>query len=415
MTIVKVGIDVSARTLDVAARFGKQIHQKVFDNESTGHQHLIRWITKRKQSTQVVLEATGTYSLGIALALDDDPKCAVMVANPRAMRNFAKAIMQRTKDDPLDSCMILDFNERMDFIPWQRPSDAALELRGISRRIRQLGEEKTGEKNRLHSKDYEGSTAEFVKNDIEVNIRHLERRSTILEEKASKLVAANPELERKFQLLVSIKGVGVISALQILAELIVLPPDMKPAQWVAFAGLDPREDRSGTSVRSGKHISKAGCKYLRAALFMPAMCASNHDPNIKAFCLKLVDQRGKKKILALVAVMRKLLHAIWGMFRYNQPFDGEKFHPLGPTPIPTSKPLPGTYAHRQALCTKGQPREQDPDLSRLDFMIAKDMAREGHSPEAIRQLLADSPHIATRKQGHLEDYLDRTVSEAFKG
>jgi len=75
---------------------------------------------------------------------------------------------------------------------------------------------------------------------------------------------------------------------------------------------------------------------------------------------------------------------------------------------------PGDYAVRfQALCINLNLRSAD--LSRADFMIARDMAREGYSAETIRRILTESPNLSTRKRGHLNDYLDRTVTVAFKG
>lgn len=331
-----VGIDVSAKTLDVATSDGtRQDNKKAdkkfdrqYDNTSSGHQKLIARITKRGRHAKVVLEATGTYSLGIALALDAHPRVEVMVANPRAMHNFGQANMQRGKNDPIDSRMILTFAQRMPFNPWSRPPENFLFLRGATRRVRQIANEITMEKNRLHSKEYEGALGQMVRKDIAVNIRHLEKRQTKMEEQAMKLVRADTHLLEKFQLLTSIKGIAQTSGLQILGELIILPEDMKPKQWVAIAGIDPRENKSGTSVNKPKRISKAGSKYLRAALYMPVMTAVTHDPHIRAFYNKLKIQRNKKAMVAQIAVMRKLLHAIWGMFHYKQTFDGEKFHPL---------------------------------------------------------------------------------------
>lgn len=323
-----VGIDVSAKTLDVASSNGKHEASKTFDNTPSGHKKLISSIIKHGANAKVVLEATGAYSLGLALALAAHPRIEVMVANPRAMRNFANANMQRNKSDSIDAKMILKFCQRMDFIPWVVPSDSHLILRGMTRRVRQITDEITREKNRLHGKSYEAGFSDVVVRDMEVNIRHLEKRKDHVLKKAYDLVCSEPDLLEKYELLISVKGIAMTSALLILGELILLPSDMKPAQWVAFAGLDPREYSSGTSVFKKRRITKAGDKYLRAALYMPVMTAVAFDPHVRTFYEKMTIDRGKKPIVAQVAVMRKLLHAIWGMFQHHQPFDGGKFHPL---------------------------------------------------------------------------------------
>ena len=107
----------------------------------------------------------------------------------------------------------------------------------------------------------------------------------------------------------------------------MISSDLDVRQWVAYAGLDPREYSSGTSVRKKVRISKAGNKHLRRALFMPALVAVQHDPHLGAFYDHLLA-RGKLKMQALVAVERKLLHAIFGMFKHQQPYDGSKMYRL---------------------------------------------------------------------------------------
>src|SRR5262249_55372518 len=120
------------------------------------------------------------------------------------------------------------------------------------------------------------------------------------------------------------RGIAAASAVAILAELAVLPQDMSAREWVAHAGLDPRRHESGTSVKGPVRISKVGNRHLRRALYMPTIVAVQHEPRIKALYEKLL-LRGKKPMQANVAVMRKLLHAIHGMLRTVQHFDGERF------------------------------------------------------------------------------------------
>ena len=145
-----------------------------------------------------------------------------------------------------------------------------------------------------------------------------------LTESALEVVRPDATLSSRFAHLVSVKGIAQASAITLLAELSVLPADMSPRQWVAHSGIDPRHFESGSSVRGAVRISKVGNRHLRAALFLPAMVASQHEPRVRAFYQKLLA-RGKKPMQALVAVMRKLLHAIHGMFQHDADFDGTKF------------------------------------------------------------------------------------------
>ena len=113
---------------------------------------------------------------------------------------------------------------------------------------------------------------------------------------------------------------------QLLGELATLSPDMTVRQWVAHSGLDPAHEISGTSVRKASRISRAGNRHLRRALYMPALVASRCDPHGKAFFESLLA-RNKARLQALIAVARKLLHAIYGMFRSGLKYEGTKLFP----------------------------------------------------------------------------------------
>jgi transposase len=294
---VFVGIDVSART---------------------------QWLSKSATAVQVCIEATGLYSLDLALALHRAEGIEVMVANPRAIADFAKALLQRSKTDQLDAEVMLEFARRMPFVAWQPPSSQQLDLRALMRRITGLKLVSQQEKNRLHSVSQSAEITPLVRKDIQSHLMQLERHIEKLEQQAEAIIQADRQRARQFCHLVSVRGIARVSALHILAELVVLAPDMTARQWVAHAGLDPRHHESGTSVHKPARISRAGNRYLRSALFMPALVATQHDPNIRAFYQKLVD-RGKTKMQAIVAVMRKLLHALHGMLRTDSDFVGEKF------------------------------------------------------------------------------------------
>jgi transposase len=323
--VTQVGVDVDSEKLVCAMhRAAQRQPLATFENTVAGHKRFIRWATKGGHPARVCLEATGIYSLQFALALHHAKNVEVMVVNPRAIKDFVRACMQRAKTDAVDAGGILEYLQRMPFIAWQPPAPEILELQAINRRIVQLNTELTREKNRRHATEYAGASADAIANDIEVNIHHLERRIERLQQSGLKLVRGVPALATKLAHLISTKGIAEASAMRLLGELLVLPEDLAAPQWVAHAGLDPRPYDSGTSVHRPRRISKVGNRYLRAALYMPAVVAIQHDPNIKAFYDKLIAA-GKKPMQALVAVMRKLLHAIWGMLKHDQDFDGEKF------------------------------------------------------------------------------------------
>lgn len=213
----------------------------------------------------------------------------------------------------------------MPFVPWGPPPAPILEVRAIARRIAALVVERTRERNRAHALHATTTASAVVDNDIEVNIRHLERRIELLTTQALTVIATHPMLQAAFDRLVSVPGIATHSAVQLLPELLVLPADMTVRQWVAHAGLDPRAHQSGTSVDRPARISKVGNAHIRRALYMPALVAVRHCAEVRAFYEKLVA-RGKTPLQAYVAVMRKLLHALFGMFESQTDFIAAKFH-----------------------------------------------------------------------------------------
>jgi transposase len=325
------GIDVAHKSLAVViASDGASGKAKTFANDAIGHGALIKEL-QRAHVERIVLEATGAYHVDLAVALDS-AGLAVMVLNPKAARQFAEVLMTRNKTDAVDAKVLAEYALRMNFEPWVRPDDAALALRACARRLAGLVKARGQAKNQLHAASQSTTTPEVVLADLRLSIEQYERQIATLRAWADGHIAEHARLARIYQLLTSVKGIGAASAVQLMGELLVLPEDMQAKQWVAHAGLDPRQATSGTSVNKKPHLSKAGNAYLRQALYMPALSATRHDPGVRGFYRHLIETRGLKKIQAICAVMRKLLHAIHGMLRHQQPFDGSRFYRPAHTP-----------------------------------------------------------------------------------
>ena len=320
-----VGVDVSARWLDVSRGASDEaVERRQVANTSAGHQELVRWVTQRGRRARVVLEATGHYGLDLALLLHRTRAVDVMVINPRVSKEFAGACGQRARTDATAADTLREFATRMEFTPWTPPSATALGLRAIMRRVVALIEMRVQEANRLHAVSVTEALPAVVGTDIRQHLRSLSRQILRLEREARALIEPVPALRAGYDHLCSVKGIGRRSALLLLAEVSVLPPELTVRQWVAYAGLDPRPIQSGSSVRPPVHISKRGPAYLRRALFMPALVAVRRNPPVQQFATELAA-RGKAPLAVLVAVMRKLLHAIYGMFRSDTDFVPDKF------------------------------------------------------------------------------------------
>lgn len=327
--INQVGIDVSSEKLVVEmihASDGKIVKGE-FDNTITGHKKLLKFMTKHGRLAQACMEATGNYHFELALLLAKSGKVDVMVVNPKAMHHFGTAVLQRAKTDSCDAHIILEYLRRMDFVQWAVPSDKEIALQRYSRRLTQLKKSMTQEQNRRSAAEFQGKEGKEIIRSIDKVVSSLEKQIVKVQNHASELILSDEKLKKNFEILISAKGIAEISATQLLAELMLLPDGLKAEQWVAFAGLDPRPIESGNSLNKPRRISKRGNKYIRAALYMPALVAIRHDENVKAYYEKLLAD-GKKKMQAIVAVMRKLLLAIWGMLNNEQNWDGNKFYKI---------------------------------------------------------------------------------------
>lgn len=316
---ISVGIDIAAKTVDCAVwRDGAPASLGTFEQTSAGHAVLAKKLAALAPE-YVVMEATGVYYLDLAVMLAD-AGLPVSVINPRSFRHFAALKLQGSKTDALDSALLAEYGARMTPGRWSPPSAARLALRDLARQLNRLSHARTQAKNRLHALKAKAMTLPLLIDDEQAGIDELERRIQRLTAAAKELINEESALAESFKHLQAAKGIGETTALAVLGELEVLPDGLKAPQVVRYAGLDVRHSESGTSVNKPGRLSKAGNVYLRSALYMPALTAVRHDPTVKAFYESLLA-RGKRKLQALCAVMRKYLMGLWACLKTRQPFD----------------------------------------------------------------------------------------------
>lgn len=318
MTIA-VGIDIAAKTFDMVIRqSGKPGKPISFQQTPAGHAAVIKQLKTLKPQS-IVMEATGIYYLDLAVAIAE-AGLPVSIINPKSFRHFSALKLNSTKTDGVDAALLAEYGERMTPRLWTVPCDLYLQLRDVGRQINRLTHSRTQAKNRLHALSSTGTTLALLIDDEREGIALLDRRIERLTRAALTLIEQDETLSRHMENLCAAKGVGQATAISVLAELMVLPHDLKAPQVSRYAGLDIRLTQSGSSVHRPARLSKAGNAYLRAALYMPAMSAVRHDPRAKAFYDVLVS-RGKKKIQAQCAVMRKYLTGMWACVRDETAFD----------------------------------------------------------------------------------------------
>jgi len=298
-----VGIDVSKATLDVAVGPGGAAWSA--PNEDAGIAALVARLRPLAPAL-IVLEATGGFETAAVAALAA-AGLTVVIANPRQVRDFAKATGQLAKTDALDAQVLALFAERVRPEPRPLPDEAARGLDALLTRRRQLLEMRTAEQNRL------AFAPAAVRRDISQHIRWLERRLRDVDRDLEQAIRTSPVWRLKEDLLRSVPGVGPVVSRTLLGELPELGT-LTRKQIAALVGVAPRARDSGTM--RGKRMVWGGRSPVRAVLYMSALVAARYNPVIRAFYRRL-QAAGKAKKVALVACMRKLLIILNAMIRSN--------------------------------------------------------------------------------------------------
>jgi transposase len=314
MTTV-VGIDVSKTTLavELITAEGKR-RQKTCANTPAGHADLLRWLSRQvADAVAVGVEATGGYQEAVALALHDAGH-HVSVLNPAAVEAYGRSQLRRAKTDPTDAALIADYVRTQAPPRWTPAPWEARQLQALVRRLDALLEMRTQETNRLEL------AAAIVRPSIEATVVHLEAAITAIHQQIAAHIDQFPTLRRQRDLIVSIPGIGETTAAIVLGELLQITRFTSARQVAAFAGLVPQIRQSGTSVRGRGARSKLGTGRRRKALYFPALTALRHNPPLRAFAARL-RTAGKPKMVIVAAVMRKLVHQIFGILKSGRAFD----------------------------------------------------------------------------------------------
>ena len=312
-----LGIDISKLKFNVCLlRSDKKPKHRVFANNRQGFEQLVDWLTQHNAANvHACLEATGTYGEALALFLSESGY-RVSVVNPAAVKAFAGAGLSRTKTDKVDADLIARFCLSQEPETWKPPAPEIRELQALVRRLESLIQMRVSEENRLSS----GITVDVVRHSLEEHIKYLLEQTKQTEQLIKKQIDDHPDLKQQRDLLDSIPGIGETTAALFLAEIIDFKQYKNARQVAAFAGLVPRERRSGTSVRGKVRLSKIGNSRLRKALYFPAIAALRSSDFFKQWAEGL-RQRGKCKMAVIGAAMRKLIHLAYGVLKTGKPFD----------------------------------------------------------------------------------------------
>lgn len=309
-----LGIDVSKDKLDCSLWIEDKYKSKVVSNNPQGFGDLLNWLHKwQADSPHVCMEATGIYWEACAEFLAAH-EMKVSVVNPAQIKAFGGSRLVRTKTDAVDARLIAEFCLRMTPEAWQPSSPAEQALRALVQRLDALQRMHTQESNRL------GVAREAVRLGIVNHLGWLDQEIAALIQQIRTHIDDDAELKHQRDLLDSIPGVGERTIAAILA--FGASPDhfANARQCVAFAGLNPKQHQSGSSVNGKPRMSKVGHALLRKTLYMPAMVTLYNTAWGKVFRNRLAAA-GKPPKLIIGAMMRKLLHVAFGVLKSGRPFN----------------------------------------------------------------------------------------------
>lgn len=301
-----IGIDVSKANLDIDAY--PRAHRTRFSNDETGRRQLVNEL-KNLQPKLVVLEATGGLESPIASELAI-AGLAVAVINPRQARDFAKAIGVLAKTDQVDALVLARFAEAIKPEVRALKDSEVMALDSVLTRRRQLVDMITAESNR-----YAQAPGKIAKQ-IAKHLSWLNKRLEEADDDLNDAIRRSPLWQAKAHLMMSIPGVGRVTATTLLAALPELG-QLSRREISALVGVCPFNRDSGG--HRGRRVIWGGRASVRTVLYMAALAASRHNPMIKAFYQKLLAA-GKMKKVALVACMRKLLVILNAMVKSNTPW-----------------------------------------------------------------------------------------------
>jgi transposase len=299
------GIDIAKHGFDLA--FEPKQKMPHFDNDAQGIQRC-REVLQELKPRLVVLEPTGGYEVALVAELQA-AGLPVAKINARRIRQFARASGQLAKTDMLDAQVIARFAAVLQPPAQEVVDEQTRTMKALVARRHQLVQMHTAENNRL-----EHACDKAIKRSIRAILQTIERQMDKVEKQIRDHIDSLPELRQKTKRLASVPGIGETTASLLVTDLPELGR-LNRRQIAALVGVAPINRDSGTY--RGKRMTGGGRRDLRARLFMPTLVAVRHNPVIRRFYQRLVEQ-GKAKMVALIAAMRKLLTILNLMLKKNE-------------------------------------------------------------------------------------------------
>jgi transposase len=289
-----VGVDISKDFLDVATYPAGDTAR--FPNDERGFRALIKWLAPR-QPARIVFEATGAYHRLFERTLAEAGLPMIKV-NPRQARRFAEVIGKLAKTDRCDAAMLARMGAALELQPRPIVSETLDKMKEFLTARDALVKDRTAALTRRHT-----VRSPLLRAQLAARLRQIDNQITAIEKKLKELRRADPDVQERYEILISIPGVGDVTAYVLIVDMSELG-GLDPGQAAALAGVAPFADDSGKSA--GQRSIRGGRARVREALYMAALSAMTHHPEYSVKYDAMI-KAGKLAKVALVAIMRKLL------------------------------------------------------------------------------------------------------------
>jgi transposase len=332
MKIVKqvLGIDVAQKELVVCLGrmqddWKAELYaHKTFANTANGFEVMLLWVKKQTVGTtpvRYVMEATGVYHESLAYFLEGKGY-EVSIVLPNKISNYFRSLDVKTITDKTASEAIARFGLERTLDSWKRPKEIFRSLKQLTRERGQIVEHRTMAKNQLHAEETEAYPNKKSVARLKAQIRLFNKQVEEIKIEIEVLVKQEKEVNKSMEIICSIPGVGLLTAVTVLAETNGFELIRNKRQLTSYAGLDIKEKQSGISVKGKPKISKRGNRHVRKAMHLPALTAIRHGKRFKTIFTRLVSQHGIK-MKAVVAIQRKLLELIYTLYKTNKMYNEE--------------------------------------------------------------------------------------------
>jgi transposase len=334
MAACYVGIDVAAETVTVVWwHDGQYSPAQTVAQSQAGYRTLLDHLSRiaAPEATVVVLEATSTYWMTLALWLHQQG-FQVSVVNPLQPYHFAKARLQRAKTDPVDARLLSEFARLHQPPRWTPPPAIAEQLTQLLSLREDFVQSRLQWHNRLHALTRRPDPVPAVVAACQRQLDACQQEIDALTAAIDQLLHADHAWAASVQRLLTIPGIGILTAAWLLVATQNFTLCTTPDQVTAFAGLAPHVRQSGTSRHSHAKTGRGGHLALRRCLYMAAGAALQHNPPVRQHYRRLVE-RGKPPMVARLAAARKLLHIAWAVVVHQRSFDPNWLASRADTPI----------------------------------------------------------------------------------